>query len=47
MAMGFLVGGVPRSLTEGEDVDGSSRRAHMDPTVVASDIPSVTLRAEG
>ena len=39
--------GPKESLTEGEDVDESSRRTCMDSTVIASDVPSVTLHPEG
>ena len=35
------------SLAEGEDVDDSLRRARIDSAVIASDVPSVTLRTEG
>ena len=39
--------GPKESLTEGEDVDESSRRTCMDSTAIASDVPSVTLPTEG
>ena len=36
------------SLTEGGDVDGSSRWAHTDSTVITSgDVPSAILHTEG
>ena len=39
MSTGILVGGVPRGVSL--DVSGSSGRARMDSTVIASDAPGM------